>query len=167
MLQDENACDDNPVPADDAASRGNALVDIPNLNAFTWSSPNPFGEDTAYLLLTPGEAEVGVELAELANYLGLKPMGFGGDIPWVGTDYLCVALRGVFADLWAGDHSWLKIPVTDSWTGHAIGRRYIVMVVGTGATGDDMSAEEISTYLRSSEGVSAGLVKIRLRVTDQ
>ena len=143
------------------------LTDVPDLNAFTWSSPNPFGEETAYLLLTPSQKGVAGELTQLAEYLGLKPMGFGGDMPWVGTDYLCVALRGAIADLWAGDHSWLKVPVSDTWTGNAIARRYIVLVLGTQVTASSMTPEQISAYLRSDQEVFAGLVKIRLRVTDQ
>ncbi len=151
----------------DAAKAGGVPLDAPDLNAFTWSSPNPFGEETAYLLLTPSKAQAGSELSELADYLGLKPLGFGGDMPWVGTDYLCVALRGSFADLWAGEGSWLKVPVSDAWTGNAIGRRYIVLVLGSEVTGEELAPEEISSYLRSNQDVFAGLVKIRLRVTDQ
>lgn len=139
----------------------------PDLNAFVWNATNPFGESTAYMLLTPGSTEVAAEMKTFADGLGLKALGSSTDIPWVGTDYLCVALRGVVADLWAGEESWLKVPVSDSWTGNAIGRRYIVLAVGTAVTGPEMDAEQISAYLRDDAEVLAGLVKIRLRVTDQ
>ncbi len=135
-----------------------------NINTFSWTAQNPFGESAPYLLLTPGDEEAVVELRAAALQLGLQPIGFGGDIPWVGTDFLAVALRGPIADLWSGDHSWLKLRVSDAWTGDAIGRRYIVLAAGTELSGEEMSSEEIAQYLQGD--VSAGLVKIRLRITN-
>ncbi|WP_099332187.1 hypothetical protein [Actinomyces minihominis] len=135
-----------------------------NINTFTWIAPNPFGEDTPFLLLTPGDRAAQTELQAASEQLGLESMGFGGDIPWVGTDHLAVALRGPLADLYAADRTWIKVPVIDAWTGNAIARRYIVLAAGEAITGPDMSADELSAYLKSD--VHAGLVKIRLRVTD-
>ena len=135
-----------------------------NVNTFSWTAPNPFGESTAFLLLTPGDEETVAELQAAVEQLGLKPIGFSGDMPWVGTDILAVALRGPVADFWSGDHSWLKVQVSDAWTGDAIGRRYVVLAAGSQITGDEMSSQEISRYLQGS--VHAGLVKIRLRVSN-
>ena len=163
MTQDTN---DKPVKNTDNSAKEEKVVLPPDLNTFVWTALNPFEEETSFLLLTPGSEAVGEELRVVADSLGLQRMDSGSDIPWVGTDHLAVALRGAMADLWTGDHSWVRIPTSDTWTGNAIARRYIVLTVGTRVTGDAMDAEEISAYLQG-EDVFAGLVKIRLRVTDQ
>lgn len=141
--------------------------DIPDLNSFAWTAPNPFGDPTPFLLLTPGN-EVGIgRLEEFAEALDLQPIGSGGEMPWVGTDYLSVALRGLVADLGTENGSWLKVPVSDQWTSTALSRKYTVLAVGRTITKGEMENDEISEYLRAAPPVRAALVKIRLRVTDE
>ena len=87
-----------------------------------------------------------------------------GDIPFLGKQVLEVGLHGTLATLWAGDHEWLTVAVSDQWTAQAIARRYIVLVVGSSPHARSMDAEQIADYLRASEGIYLGLVRIRLRV---
>lgn len=85
---------------------------------------------------------------------------------WVGTDDLVASLRGDRVTLWRGAEPWWAHHVSDEWTGAAIGRRYVVLVVGSDAI-TRTDPVELSAYLTRRERVHAGLVKIRLRVTDQ
>lgn len=133
-----------------------------------WVAPNPFGESTAYLMLYPESDQVSDDakdsLKELSKTLGLKKFDEDGDIPFLGKQVLEVGLHGTLATLWAGDHEWLTVAVSDQWTAQAIARRYIVLVVGSSPHARSMDAEQIADYLRASEGIYLGLVRIRLRV---
>lgn len=129
-----------------------------------WSAPNPFGEPTAFVLVHPLRTVDDGTLADAIARLGLKRLDAEGDILPIGTDTLYASLRALQVELCTSAGVWLAHPVTDEWTGHAIGRRYIVLVVGTAPLGDDADAAAISTYLAEHERVFTGLVKIRVRV---
>lgn len=135
-----------------------------------WVARNPYGEESAYLMLYPDGPPEGVaenqEIGGLAHSLGLMPLAEPSEIPFVATDTLCVALQGALATLWAGDRQWLTLPVTDEWTGRAIARRYIVLVIGTRIHHGNMDSQQIATYLSHREAIHLGLVRIRLRVED-
>lgn len=157
----------NAVPvAENSNTPDKLFAKMQNVRSFTWSAPNPFGEQTAYILLAPTDASSAETLEELSSWLGLQALAFGGDIPWVGTDYLNVALKGPIADLGVGSQTWLQVSVSDRWTGNAIGRRYVVLAVGTVPVSEEMNEEQIATYIQKDEQIRAGLVRIRLRVTD-
>lgn len=139
---------------------------LEEVSAVTWIAPNPFGEPTAYLLVHP-VGLAGVDgLLEAVQGFGLRRLDTGAEMMWVGPDTLVAALRGDRAGLWRGPDLWWSQPVTDEWTGTAIARRYIVLVVGDEPLVDD-DAAGLSTYLGRTEHVHAGLIKIRLKVTDQ
>lgn len=128
-----------------------------------WSAPNPFGEPTAFALVHPvGAADDGT-LAEVITGLGLKRLDADGDILPIGTDHLYASLRALRVELCTPEGIWLGHPVTDEWTGCAIGRRYIVLAVGTEPLVDDAGPDEISAYLARRESVYSALVKIRVR----
>lgn len=136
-----------------------------------WIAPNPFGEPTSYLLVHPdADSRAGAALVATAESLGLKRLDEDGDIPWVPTERLVVALRGIHADLWAGpaeaQERWLSVLVPDAWTAAAVGRRYVVLVIGDAAGPEVMDAEAIAEYLTHPEQVRTGLVRIRLKVTE-
>ena len=138
------------------------------LKGITWIAPNPFDEPTAYLLLHPpsggGALDDGVRRA--AAELGLRRLDREAEMMWVGTDALAASLRGDRVELWSRSRSWWSQSVNDDWTGTAIARRYIVLTLGTvPLLGEDATA--VSAYLRHSDRVYTGLVKIRLRVTDK
>lgn len=140
-----------------------------DIAVIAWSSLNPFGEKASYLLLAPRsgvEAQVGADLAAVAQSSGLRNLAGGTEIPFIGTEDLAIALRGTAATLWAGPEPWLTFPAGDAWTADAIARRYIVLVIGTRPSEPDLSPEQITDYLSHSDGVGAGLVRIRLRVTE-
>jgi len=96
--------------------------------------------------------------------LGLKRLDTDGDILPIGTDTLYASLRALRVELCANDQAWLGRPVTDGWTGNAIGRRYIVLATGTQPLAEDADADAIATYLADRENVYAALVKIRVRL---
>lgn len=129
-----------------------------------WTAPNPFGEPAAYLLVHPLVGAPGTVLSEAVDELGLKRIDESGDILPIGTDTLYASLRGMQVELCTADGVWLSLPVTDDWTGNAIGRRYIVLALGTTPLASDADAEAISAYLADPESVYAGLVKIRMRI---
>jgi hypothetical protein len=139
------------------------------LEGVTWTAPNPFDESAAYLLLHPVSATSapGDGVRQVADGLGLRRLDREAEMMWVGTDVLAASLRGERVDLWNGARSsWWSQWVTDEWTGAAIARRYIVLAMGITPL-LDKDAKAVSAYLRHSDRVYAGLVKIRLRVTDQ
>lgn len=129
----------------------------------TWSAPNPFGEDTAFVLVHPISAPDDGTLREMATSLGMKRLDADGDILPIGTDTLYASLRAMRVELCTSEGVWLSHPVTDDWTGHAIGRRYIVLAIGTEPLSDDADGAAISTYLGNREQVYTALVKIRVR----
>lgn len=128
-----------------------------------WWAPNPFGETTAFVLVHPVDGPDDGTLAEAISGLGLKRLDADGDILPIGTDTLYASLRAMQVELCGADGVWLSHPVTDEWTGNAIGRRYIVLAVGTTPLAEDADASAISTYLAEREHVHAALVKIRVR----
>lgn len=130
----------------------------------TWSAPNPFDEPTAFVLVHPlTEVDDGT-LAEAVSGMGLKRLDADGDILPIGTDVLYASLKALRVELCTPRGVWLDQPVTDDWTANAIGRRYVVLVVGTQPLVDDAEAEAISTYLAGREHIWTALVKIRVRV---
>lgn len=147
------------------------MTDVPissvGVGSALWVAPNPFGEPTAYLLVHPRSDAAAPPLGAVAGTLGLKRIDEPGDILPVGTDVMVAALRGLHVDLWAGDRRWLELPVGDSWTAAAVGRRYIVLVIGSEPQDEVADADQIAAYLGEPGRVRTGLVKIRLKVTDQ
>jgi hypothetical protein len=139
---------------------------IVDIGAAGWVAPNPFGEPTAYILVHPIDGVGGDELGTTAQGLGFKRLDAEGDIMWVGTDTLLAALRAMQVEFWSGDSIWVRHAVTDDWTGAAIARRYVVLVIGTAPLTADPDGSAIAAYLSNRESVHAGLVKIRLNVTD-
>jgi hypothetical protein len=137
-----------------------------NIGIVAWIAPNPFGEPTAYLMVYPTEDVGTEELASTAKSLGLRSLDTAGDIMWIGTDTLVAALRAMQIELWTGDKIWLRHTVTDDLTGAAIARRYAVLVVGTAPLDAEPDAEAIAAYLSERQRVFAGLVRLRLRMTD-
>lgn len=129
----------------------------------TWSAPNPFGEPTAFVLVHPVDGEDDGTLAAASESLGLKRLDADGDILPIGTDTLYASLRALQVELCTPRGVWLIQPVTDDWTGHAIGRRYIVLAVGTAPLAGDADARAISAYLADRETVHTALVKIKVR----
>lgn len=129
----------------------------------TWSAQNPFGEPTAFALVHPVGAPDDGELAAAIATLGLKRLDAGGDILPVGTDVLFASLRARKVELCTPQGVWQEHPVTDEWTGMAVGRRYIVLVVGVAPLAEDADAAAIAAYLADREHVHTGLVKIRVR----
>lgn len=95
-----------------------------------------------------------------------KRLDAEGDILPVGTDTLQAALRALQVEFWAGEDLWARHPVGDEWTGAAIARRYVVLVIGTTVLTEDPDGTAISNYLAQRDQVFTGLVKIRLKVTD-
>ncbi|MET0735762.1 MAG: hypothetical protein ABWY55_08985 [Microbacterium sp.] len=130
----------------------------------TWSSPNPFGEPTAYVLVHPLTEPDDGSLAEANARLGLKRLDADGDILPIGSEILYASLKALRVELCTPSGVWLDQPVTDDWTANAIGRRYVVLVVGTKPLADDADAAALSTYLSDRESIHAALVKIRVRV---
>ncbi|MCF8610509.1 hypothetical protein L5G28_10140 [Gordonia sp. HY285] len=135
----------------------------PSIGMTAWSAPNPFDESTAFVLVHPIHEEDDGTLGAAVASLGLKRLDSDGDILPIGTDTLYASLRAMSVELCTGDGVWMSHPVTDDWTGNAIGRRYIVLAVGTAPLSDDADPSEISAYLAAKENVYAGLVKIRVR----
>ena len=129
-----------------------------------WSAPNPFGDPTAYLLVHPVTQTDDGTLGEAIAALGLKRLDADGDILPIGTDTLYASLRALRVDLCRPDGVWLATPVTDDWTANALGRRYIVLVLGTQPLADDADADAIAGYLAEREHVHTALVKIRVRL---
>lgn len=147
-----------------------ATQPLADLALTTWSAPNPFGEPTAFVLAHPlapqdrpeAEAEnVGVE--SIVERLGMKRLDASGDILPIGTDVLFASLRALKVELCTPQGVWLEQSVSDEWTGHAVGRRYIVLAVGAQPLPLDADAHAISAYLRQADGIHAALVKIRVR----
>jgi hypothetical protein len=131
--------------------------------ATVWTAPNPFGEPTAFVLVHPvGEPDDGALAASVAR-LGMKRLDAAGDILPVGTDLLFASLRALRVELCTPEGVWLSRPVTDDWTGVALGRRYVVLAVGTAPLVDDADAAALSAYLADRGSVHAALVKIRVR----
>lgn len=130
----------------------------------TWSSPNPFGEPTAYVLVHPLTSPDDGSLAEAVGGMGLKRLDADGDILPIGSEILSASLRARRVELCTPAGVWLDQPVTDDWTANAIGRRYVVLVVGTEPLSEDADAEALSAYLADREHAYAALVKIRVRV---
>lgn len=147
-------------PTTDASS----TTDLPSTIGVTaWSAPNPFGESTAFLLVHPTvESDDGLLSLAIAG-LGLKRLDDAGDILPIGTDVLYASLKALRVELCRPQGVWMSHPVTDEWIGNAIGRRYIVLAVGTTPLADDADAHAISAYLADKENVYAALVKIRVR----
>lgn len=141
-----------------------------NLAATLWVAPNPYGQETAYLLLYPDSpsrpGHDNSQVSALADSFGLEPMAESREIAFVPTDTLCVALQGAVATLWAGDRKWLTFPATDEWTGRAIARRYIVLVMGSAPHIGEIGAEQIARYLSNAAAIRLGLVRIRLRIEE-
>jgi hypothetical protein len=137
-----------------------------NIGIVAWIAPNPFGEPAAYLMVYPTEDAGSEELACSAKSLGLRSLDTEGDIMWVGTDTLVAALRAMQIELWATDKIWLRHTVTDDLMSAVIARRYIVLVVGTAPLDAEPDAEAIVAYLSDRQRVFAGLVRIRLKITD-
>lgn len=129
-----------------------------------WSAPNPFGEPTAFLLVHPVATADDGTLADAVARLGMKRLDAEGDILPIGTDTLYASLRAMRVELCTPESVWLTRPVTDDWTGNAIGRRYIVLVIGVTPLAEDATAEAISAYLADLENVYTALVKIRVRI---
>ena len=90
-----------------------------------WSAPNPFGEPTAFALVHPVGGNDDGTLGRAIDGLGLKRLDDDGDILPIGTDTLYASLKARNVELCAADGVWMSHPVTDEWTGNAIGRRYI------------------------------------------
>ena len=130
-----------------------------------WSAPNPFGEPTAFALVHPEPDVVIGGLEELAGGLGLKRLDAEGDIPWIGTDVLYASLRAMQVELCHGSDVWVSGPVSDDWTGNAVGRRYVVLTIGLDPLPDPADAAEIADYLTRRDRIWTGLVKIRVRMT--
>lgn len=130
----------------------------------TWSSPNPFGEATAYVLVHPLTRADDGTLAEAVTGMGLKRLDADGDILPIGTEILYASLRALRVELCTPAGVWLDQPVTDDWTANAVGRRYVVLVVGTQPLADDADGEALSAYLADREHIYTALVKIRVRV---
>ncbi|GAA1856909.1 hypothetical protein ACFQZV_02980 [Microbacterium koreense] len=130
----------------------------------TWSAPNPFGEPTAYVLVHPLTRSDDGPLLEAITGMGLKRLDTDGDILPIGTDVLFASLRALRVELSTPSGVWLSQPVTDDWTANAIGRRYVVLVVGTEPLRDDADAEALTSYLADRTSIFAALVKIRVRV---
>ncbi|GAA3634547.1 hypothetical protein GCM10022200_17240 [Microbacterium awajiense] len=130
----------------------------------TWSSPNPFGEPTAYVLVHPLTRRDDGSLAEAISGMGLKRLDADGDILPLGTEILYASLRARRVELCTTAGVWLDQPVTDDWTANAIGRRYVVLVAGTEPLADDADADALSSYLADRAHIHTALVKIRVRV---
>lgn len=79
-------------------------------------------------------------------------------------DRMFASLRARKVELCVNGDVWIEHPVTDDWTGNAYGRRYVVLIMGTGLLEDDADSESISAYLKQRDSVYASLLKIRLRV---
>ena len=137
-----------------------------SIGTAAWIAPNPFEEPTAYIMVYPTGDAGTEELTTTAQSLGLRRLDTEGDIMWVGTDTLVAALRAMQVEFWAGDTVWLRHAVTDDLTGAAIARRYVVLVIGTTPLRAEPDGEMIAAYLSDRHRVHAGLVKIRLKVTD-
>lgn len=129
-----------------------------------WTAPNPFDEPTSYALIHPYTSDAGTGLAQTAAELGLRRLDEDRDILPLGTNIMYVSLRAQQVEFCIGDEIWARHPVTDDWTGNAIGRRYVVFVLGTEPLMDDQDAETISAYLKQHASIYTALVKIRLRV---
>lgn len=135
----------------------------PEVGAATWSAPNPFGEPTAYVLVHPiGRPDDGTLGAAITRF-GLKRLDADGDILPIGTDTLYASLRAMSVELCTAEGVWLSHPVTDEWTGNAVGRRYVVLAIGTTPLAEDADAHAISAYLADHASVHTALVKIRVR----
>ena len=139
---------------------------IADIGAAAWIAQNPFDEPTAYFLVHPLDDVASEELGTTAQRLGFKRLDADGDIMWVGTDTLLVALRAMQAEFWAGESIWIRHSVTDDWTGVAIARRYVVLVIGTAPLTADPDGQAISEYLLDRQSIHAGLVKVRLKITE-
>lgn len=135
----------------------------PELSLTVWSAPNPFGEPSAFALVHPTEASADTAVESIGEQLGLKRLDAAGDIPWVGTDTMYASLRAMRVELCAGSDVWIDSEVTDSWTGNAVARRYVVLAVGKDPLPEEVDAEAIAEYLTHQDRVYTGLVKIRLR----
>lgn len=135
-----------------------------NIGLTAWSALNPFGEPTAFLLVHPVAGADDGTLADAVARLGMKRLDAEGDILPIGTDTLYASLRAMSVELCTADGVWLSRPVTDDWTGNAIGRRYIVLVIGVTPLAEDAGSEQISAYLGQLENVFTALVKIRVRI---
>ena len=129
-----------------------------------WTAPNPFDEPTSYALVHPYSPEAGTGLRTTAAELGLRRLDEARDILPLGTDTMYVSLRAQQVEFCIADEVWVRHPVPDDWTGNAVGRRYVVFVLGTEPLRDDADAETISSYLKQRESIYSALVKIRLRV---
>jgi hypothetical protein len=129
----------------------------------TWTASNPFGEPTGFVLVHPIDAADGGGLAEIIANLGLKRLDADGDILPIGTEVLYASLRAQRVELCTAENVWLSHPVTDDWTGNAIGRRYVVLAIGTAPLAEDADAAAIAGYLAERSNVYAALVKIRVR----
>lgn len=155
---------EDPGSLPDVSDQTSTTPPTRDIGVAAWSAPNPFGEPTAYLLVHPVDAAADETLTAAITALGLKRLDADGDILPIGTDTLYASLRGLRVELCTDDEIWLSRPVTDGWTGNAIGRRYIVLATGTRPLPDDADAEAIAAYLADRENVYAGLVKIRVRI---
>jgi hypothetical protein len=134
-----------------------------DLGMTTWSAPNPFGEPTAFVLVHPIATPDDGTLARASTDLGLRRLDASGDILPVGTDRLYASLGARRVELCTPRGVWLDRRVSDDWTGHAIGRRYVVLAIGTAPLPGDADARAISGYLADRESVHAALVQIRVR----
>ncbi|GIF62518.1 hypothetical protein Ais01nite_05530 [Asanoa ishikariensis] len=128
-----------------------------------WSAPNPFGEPTAFVLVHPISGDDDGTFAGAVANLGMRRLDADGDILPIGTDTLYASLRAMRVELCGPDGVWLSHPVIDDWTANAIGRRYIVLAIGTAPLAGDADAAAISAYLADRANVHAALVKIRVR----
>ncbi|GAA2373071.1 hypothetical protein [Dactylosporangium salmoneum] len=128
-----------------------------------WSAPNPFGEPTAFVMVHPSTAPDDGTFADAVEHLGLRRLDAGRDILPIGTDTLYASLKAMRVELCTPDRVWLSHQVTDEWTKNAIGRRYIVLVIGTAPLSGGADADAISAYLADRTSVYAALVKIRVR----
>lgn len=141
-----------------------------SFGATAWTSANPFGEPTSYLLVHPlggSETSGSKSLKTIIDNTELTELSAGREIPFIDPGKMAVSLHGLRATLWNGTDEWITFPASDSWTGDAIGRRYIVLVVGTKPTSAELDAQQLSEYLQQPEGLFTALVRIRLRATEQ
>ncbi|MEV4510686.1 hypothetical protein AB0K00_17160 [Dactylosporangium sp. NPDC049525] len=128
-----------------------------------WSALNPFGEPTAFVLVHPISAHDDGTFADTIAALGLRRLDVDGEILPIGTDVLYASLRAMRVELCTPAGVWLSHDVTDDWTANAVGRRYIVLAIGTAPLAADADAGAVAAYLADRASVHTALVRIRVR----
>jgi hypothetical protein len=129
-----------------------------------WSALNPFGEPTAFILVHPTSAYDDGTFSETIAALGLKRLDAGAEMLPIGTDVLYASLRAMQVELCTSAGVWLSHHVSDDWTANAVGRRYIVLAVGTAPLAADADADAVAAYLADRASVHTALVRIRVRL---